>query len=326
MTRREILIAVETLYDSVLRIEQMRRDKPSPEDVPATEAWNAEFNARIDQLWEDSQIMVPLEATYPHPFVSLITPAKGKRLLPRLLRNVAPARLNLFLTLIVACFGQLDVVQDAPLLDQLEDSVQKRDAERESDTFVSSVVPLLMGLIKTAPLRLVSGLVGLLFESDIVGIGRTKPGVVLLAILLGRVLDLKDASIPEEERPQPEDLDQWQHIFDHLFASLSGHIMTFFPSHRMAARMPHGPNYYLAANQSVEAADQPVWHFLATLALNSSMQQQASLVTEVREKVLENVMGATKGWVTEESERQAKIANVNLFLNALGLDSSQITL
>lgn len=75
---------------------------------------------------------------------------------------------------------------------------------------------------------------------------------------------------------------------------------------------------------NVDAADQPVWHFLATLALSSSMHQQSSLVSEVREKVLENVLGATKGQFADESERQVKIVNVNLFLNALGLDSSQI--
>jgi DNA topoisomerase 2-associated protein PAT1 len=111
----------------------------------------------------------------PHPFVSLITLAKGKKLLPRLLRNVAPARLNLFLTLIVACYGQLDVVRDAPLLDRLEDTPQKREVERETDAFVASVVPLLMGLVKNAPLRLVSGLVGLLFEAgDLTTIAQTK--------------------------------------------------------------------------------------------------------------------------------------------------------
>lgn len=89
--------------------------------------------------------------------------------------------------------------------------------------------------------------------------------------------------------------------------------------------MPPGPAYYLQANMNTDAADQPVWHFLATLALSSAMHQQSSLVAEVREKVLENVLGATQGQFGEDIERQAKIVNVNLFLNALGLDSSQIT-
>lgn len=76
----------------------------------------------------------------------------------------------------------------------------------------------------------------------------------------------------------------------------------------------------------MDLADQAVWQFLAALALCASNVQQQHLVTEVREKVLENVVSATKGWVADESERQAKLDNVNLFLHALGLDSSQIAI
>lgn len=64
-----------------------------------------------------------------------------------------------------------------------------------------------------------------------------------------------------------------------------------------------------------DAADEPVWQFCAALSLNADMQQQ-HLVAELRDKVLENVASATKGWVLDERERTAKIANVNLFLRA----------
>lgn len=80
--------------------------------------------------------------------------------------------------------------------------------------------------------------------------------------------------------------------------------------------LPEGP----------DAADEPVWQFCAALAVNADMQQQQQLVAELRDKVLENVASATKGWVTDERTRAMKIANVNLFLHALGLDSSQIML
>jgi hypothetical protein len=36
-----------------------------------------------------------------------------------------------------------------------------------------------------------------------------QPGIVLLTILLGRVLDLKEPGLPEADQPAPEDLDQW---------------------------------------------------------------------------------------------------------------------
>lgn len=72
--------------------------------------------------------------------------------------------------------------------------------------------------------------------------------------------------------------------------------------------------------------DQPVWQFLAALALHASPEQQQILVTSLREKVLENVTSVTKGWVADAEEGQTKLANVNLFLHALGLDSSQIAM
>jgi DNA topoisomerase 2-associated protein PAT1 len=63
--------------------------------------------------------------------------------------------------------------------------------------------------------------------------------------------------------------------------------------------------------------------------LHASTEQQQTLVTLLREQVLENVLLATKGRGGQGSsvadeERQGRLSNVNLFLHALGLDSSQI--
>ena len=62
------------------------------------------------------------------------------------------------------------------------------------------------------------------------------------------------------------------------------------------------------------------------MAVPASMEQQQILVTQLREKVLENVLSVHKGWVADESERNLKLRSVNIFLHALGLDSSQINL
>lgn len=62
------------------------------------------------------------------------------------------------------------------------------------------------------------------------------------------------------------------------------------------------------------------------MAVPATLEQQSILVTQLREKVLENVLSAHKGWAVDESERNAKLRNVNIFLHALGLDSSQINL
>lgn len=109
-------------------------------------------------------------------------------------------------------------------------------------------------------------------------------------------------------------------MFDHMFELLAPHLMYLFPSTRIAAVNPSGqPN-------PTDIVDQPVWQFLAALALHAVVEQHQVLVTALREKILDNVLSVNKGWVASEDERQTKLANVNLFLHALGLDSSQIAM
>jgi DNA topoisomerase 2-associated protein PAT1 len=134
--------------------------------------------------------------------------------------------------------------------------------------------------------------------------------------------------------PEEADLNQWTATFNHLISRLSGHFPSLFPSTRS---MPFGPGLYTTPNSAsaeaiLDAEDEPVWHFLAALAVNADMHQQQQLVTEVRDKVLENVMKAKSAAKQVETQgplaasvAESKIKNVNTFLHALGLDASQIT-
>ncbi len=111
-------------------------------------------------------------------------------------------------------------------------------------------------------------------------------------------------------------------MYDHMFELLTPVFPFLFPSTRMVARgyqLPH-------SNAVIDNLDRPVWQFLATFALHAAPEQQPILVQSLREKVLENVVSAKKGWVADEEERQAKLANVDLFLSALGLSSALIDL
>lgn len=114
-----------------------------------------------------------------------------------------------------------------------------------------------------------------------------------------------------------------QTVFDLLFRALTPHFVELFPSTRI---MPYLPPNHAQSGARIDIIDQPVWQFLAALALHANGAQHQILVTVLRDKVLENVVSANKGWVADEDERRTKLANVNLFLHALGLDSSQITL
>ena len=151
----------------------------------------------VEEVWTKSQIMAPLETRYirleafhltlmllsafhsnPHPFISLLGPTKGKRLLPRMLRVLDPKRETLSFTLLVACYSQLDVVRDAYLLDQLQNSPQKREAETQNELFFGTVFNSGMALVRTSPLRFVTGMLGLLLESgNIVALARTRVSI-----------------------------------------------------------------------------------------------------------------------------------------------------
>ena len=165
----------------------------------------------------------------------------------------------------------------------------------------------------------------------------------MLTLFLSRVEIVKQGMSNAQESseiPTPEEAQQWyasfqlqtwsipnitiayrQTMFDHLFQLLMSHFVLLFPSTRLAAQ----PLPVVAPLIHTDILDQPVWQFLAALALHASPDQQSILVTSLREKVLDIVTSVNKGWVADEEERQTKLANVNLFLHALGLDSSQIS-
>lgn len=170
---------------------------------------------------------------------------------------------------------------------------------------------------------------------------RSQPGLAFLTVFLSRGQILKETTTASPDNPVAEsgEIDQWNATFNHLCSRLTGNLTSLFPSTRA---VPFGPSLYTQRQQQsaqaesiLDAEDEPVWHFLAALAVLSDMSQQQALVTEVRDKVLENVMkaknaasnvGAVQGQdhAVGEAVAQAKIRNVNTFLHALGLDASQI--
>jgi len=60
LTRRQVLVAIEGLYDSILDLEQTRRDMPHPEAALELEAWNAACQAKSSDIWRKLMVMEPL--------------------------------------------------------------------------------------------------------------------------------------------------------------------------------------------------------------------------------------------------------------------------
>jgi DNA topoisomerase 2-associated protein PAT1 len=103
-------------------------------------------------------------------------------------------------------------------------------------------------------------------------------------------------------------------MFDHLFQLLAPYLPLLFPSTRLTSILPSGSD-----QTPFDVIDQPVWQFLAALALHASAEQQQVLVASLREKVMENIADANRSQSADGEESWTRLANVNLFLNALGL-------
>ncbi|KAF7982606.1 hypothetical protein HWV62_27638 [Athelia sp. TMB] len=325
LTHRQVLVLLENLYDLVLEVEQHRRDQPPQEDEEACQAWETKYAHYVQRLLDGFRLTVPIETSDPHPFISMLGPAKGKRVLPRVARHFGAPQMLQMGTFLVATFSQLDVVRLAPDLDTLDDTPARAEAETQTQVFLGSVLQSILPLVAKASLRLVTGLLSLLIDrGDLLAIAKSKPGLALLTLFLSRVEVIKQSINNNEpvEMPTNAEAGEWNTILNHLYQLLTPHLSQLFPSTRLASVLPplgHG-------NRPTDIMDQPVWQFLAALALHASPEQQQILVTSLREKVLENVESVTKGWVADVEEGQTKLANVNLFLHALGLDSSQIAM
>jgi DNA topoisomerase 2-associated protein PAT1 len=111
-------------------------------------------------------------------------PTKGKKILPRLTRHLSSQRMLTLLTLLVACFSQLDVVKQAPILDLIRDEQsrqqqQQAEVDRQTQAFLGSVMQSILPVVSVANLRLVTGLLGLLLDrSDIVAVARTRVSIL----------------------------------------------------------------------------------------------------------------------------------------------------
>lgn len=116
-----------------------------------------------------------MDHSVPHPFISLISVLKGKRILPRAVRHLSPEQTLTLLTLTVATFDTLDTVRDAPLLDAIDDisregslerKQQRAAVETKTEVFLNAIISPVMGVIGSAPLRLVTGMLGLLMDRN----------------------------------------------------------------------------------------------------------------------------------------------------------------
>jgi len=166
----------------------------------------------------------------------------------------------------------------------------------EIDFFSHSVMPPLFAHISESPLNIIAGLLGLvLSHTNPRVVVRTKTGMTLLTMFISRAELLKESS-PEINVLEWE---KWTELYNKLFDTIEPVLPLVFPG---------------TVN---DTEDVYVWQFLAAMGVGASPEQQQRLVVGVKDRVMETV-NVSKALPADMAA--ARLANVNLFMRAIGLD------
>ncbi|KAI7898347.1 topoisomerase II-associated protein PAT1 [Cokeromyces recurvatus] len=337
--RRHVLKIIEDMYIIVLELEQMRRCGPqfssSTEEEgeekddykDPVDAFNEKYAARVEKLWKALRLTETAEV----PFViSMLGIAKGKKLMPRIIRQLNHDQDLTLLTTVIGHFTKLQVcryvIYPGTTVANVDEAKKQLFVTFEDvELFMNTAAPPLLAFIAEAPLRIIDGLLQFMLDkNDILMIAQTKPGLAFLTMLLSRAEILKQGggSLQGLPPPTPEEISRWQELYGNLFNSLKGRYLAIFPS--LYYLVPLNPNTPMM-QLSLAVDDMYVWQFLAAMAVGASMDQQHILVTEVRDRVMDNIVLAKRNRLPLE-QASHRISNVNLFLHALGLDASQVSI
>ncbi|CAO0789595.1 unnamed protein product [Mucor circinelloides] len=331
--KRHVLKITEDMYTIVLELEQMRRQGPpqarhedEQDEKDRIEAFNEKYAAKVEKLWKTLRLTETSETPF---LVSLLSIAKGKKLIPRIVRQLNHDQNLALLTVFIGNFSRLQVcrhvIYPGTAVANVDEAKKQQFVNFEDvELFMNATAPPLLAFIAEAPLRIVDGLLHLLLDkNDILAVAQTKPGLAFLTMLLSRAEILKQGggSLQGLAPPTPEEMNRWQELYGNLFNTLKGRYLTIFPS--LYYLVPLNPNTPMM-QLSLAVDDMYVWQFLAAMAVGASMDQQHILVTEVRDRVMDNIVLAKRNRLPLD-QASHRISNVNLFLHALGLDASQVS-
>ncbi|KAJ4301674.1 DNA topoisomerase 2-associated protein pat1 [Kalmusia sp. IMI 367209] len=300
--RKQTLRNIEAIYMTLMRIEDVDRAVPppiredsSPEAIQAHMEWRSTIELLRKELWQNLKIMEPInpQSSTPHPFISILSHAKGKKAIQRIFPHIDEQERITVVTMIVVHLDQLSVVSHAIATPEEPLSPAMRE---EVDLFLGTVLPPLFAHVSESPLNIIIGLLGLVLDrTNMHVVARSKVGMSLLTILISRAELLKQ-SAPEME---VADWEHWADLYNRLFDAVEPVLPVLFPG---------------TIN---DTDDMYVWQFLAAMGVGASPEQQQRLVIGVKDRVMETVT-VSKALPAEMAG--ARLANVNLFMRAIGLD------
>jgi DNA topoisomerase 2-associated protein PAT1 len=265
--RKSVLKDLENVYSTLMKMEdEVRKEPPLPPGEPepaAIEAhigWRDDMRALNDRLWAELKVLQPIDAdsATPHPFITLLSYPKGKKVIPRVFRHLSSEQRVTVLTVIVLNLDVLDVIR----MGQVQPGEnQLPTAAREAvELFSAAVTPSLFAYVSEAPLFNVIGLLGLILDRvNVANIAKTRVGLTILTMLTSRATLVKEAGEVRED-----DWQQWTQLYNRLFDTLEPVLGSVFPG-----SVNSGEDMY-------------VWQFLAAIGSGANPEQQQRLVIAVK--------------------------------------------
>ncbi|KAG5519216.1 hypothetical protein PMAC_002304 [Pneumocystis sp. 'macacae'] len=313
------LYCIEKIYDDLLEIEEIFRKQKHDEENDLSidnDKQNKTLKILKERIWKNLQIMEPItkkclhllsvyfiltvfSPNVTHPFITIISYNKGKKLIPRIFEHINTEQKLTILTVIAIHLDHLDVI----LYDLYNLSSESRSPSMKEniDIFIQVALPSLLACVSEASLQIIIDILSIMLDRmNFQLIIMTKIGLSFLTMLISRAEIIKQFGQASEN-----DLKQWRNVYDLMFSKLVGRFVCIFPP-------------------SLSFSDEIYpWQFMAACAISSTIEQQHILVTEVREKVLDNVISSKS---LPPDVTAIKLGNVNLFLHALGLDIEQLNI
>lgn len=307
LAHHSVLCEIETIYNTLIELER------AASETEANEVLQTRLKNDIWGLLHLSDI-VPLDQ--PHVFMQILHYSKGKKLIPRLIPYLTPQQSLTFVDVLLTRLNDSDAC-----------SLSKKPSRECVDLFMNYVVPPVVTFVSTAALPVVSACLRvLMIRHSMLWVAGSKVGLAILTMLLSRAEIVKQGGHVEGDTVSPlptdRDLQNWNSLYGQLFQTLQGHFADLFVSGQESKPAPlYRDEQGRTFTSNLEAYDDLyVWQFLAAMSVSAtSIDQQRVLVTEVRQQVLQAVRNAK---INPEDD---SLETVNLFLNALGLDASQLS-
>lgn len=280
--------AIEHLFAAVFKLEDAL-NVPDEEEVDADKAEQSKAEAR-----EAVQRILNLDKIWGRAdilrFVHILSLPKGRKAVFRALRILDHATCSTILERLVEYLEYLTVFRpNTPV--------------QEVESFVNLILSPMVSFISESSSAFTFGLIKQFMEKQsFMWLLFSRPGLILLCILMSRLEICKSSGDVEID---PILAKQWPELSAKLFEHVSERLPDFFSIPTLKSSSP---------KLAFDGGDFYIWQFIALVALNVDAESKKLMVVELRDRIMAVVQhGSPKD-----------LANLNIFLNVLGLDSSQL--